>query len=798
MAVTKGVTPVNGGAVSWNRSHVMSALETVFSDLGWNSGSAVSGVPVAIIQPGVTTATELDYDEDHENNLPDSYGQWRRCGGPAIASQQNCDFRLYVTNNGTTDYQIAEELIPENFGVDTTNDYITVGYNRLPTATKLTYAPTGGPGTDAALTGLSLNTVYYMRKISDNQISLHPTGSDATNNLNKVDLTNNPSISNPRIFRTDASANPTLNIKSGDKIYVVQNLASGNWVFLDYAAGGYEADRVLNQTNVQNSTMRNNLSGTGSRVDPWLWNTSYWPITEDEVYDPTKNTDVGYTGVRSYGYGNDDGANGNLKGSIVIGNYCGSLSYGWADNNYWKVTVPASGGRSELKLRVYRQTSANTSYFGTVSSITINSQGNGWSDNDTFTISGADIGGVSPDNDITFGVNAQGSGTNGTPSILTTNIGAGTDFFLKHPDGDYGILRLENDGSKKFGTTYWGFGLWDNNYQMSMGSGQGWTYLNKLGTHLPAGSTGNECKQFGIFNGDMGMDYMYGQNELYRGTSTTGWSRFEIATSSTPTAYPMNIRWWKASNPQDDNFAVIQFSQDINGVAEAFHTFTLHKGPNFGANVFDLDDVWIGTMSEWKTETSADPSLYTRYREPQYDWSTVHAYDEPPTSNTTAREASYGWLRNGAYNNSSYSVQPTTRYRCNIDTTFDNSSNEVVTYYRDSTYDRYQNASEDGEYPIKIDSINAVASNANWYKPIKGIPITNQLAPCPWYVPDDFVLIQAAVTPGATQFQTGDTVTISGSEIYEVIIADQEINKTSLDGVANGTSTAMIFAARTT
>ena len=143
----------------------MSALETVFSDLGWNSGSSVSGVPVAIIQPGYTTATELDYDEDHENNLPDSYGQWRRCGGPAISQQTNCDFRLYVTNNGTTDYQIAEELIPENFGVDTTNDYITVGNNRLPTATKLTYAPTGGPGTDAALTGLSLNTVYYLSLI---------------------------------------------------------------------------------------------------------------------------------------------------------------------------------------------------------------------------------------------------------------------------------------------------------------------------------------------------------------------------------------------------------------------------------------------------------------------------------------------------------------------------------------------------------------------------------------------------------------------------------------------------------
>ena len=184
---------------------------------------------------------------------------------------------MYVTNNGTTDYQISEELIPTNFGVDTTNDYITVGYNRLPTGTKLTYGPTGGPGTDAALTGLSLNTVYYMRKVSDNQISLHPNASDATNNLNKVDLTNNPSTSNPRIFRTDANPNPTFNIKSGDTFYVVQNLASGNFVFLDYAAGGYEADRVLKQTNVQSAVMRNNLSGIGSRVDPWVWNTAYWP-----------------------------------------------------------------------------------------------------------------------------------------------------------------------------------------------------------------------------------------------------------------------------------------------------------------------------------------------------------------------------------------------------------------------------------------------------------------------------------------------------------------------------------------
>ena len=59
-------------------------------------------------------------------------------------------------------------------------------------------------------------------------------------------------------------------------------------------------------------------------------------------------------------------------------------------------------------------------------------------------------------------------------------------------------------------------------------------------------------------------------------------------------------------------------------------------------------------------------------------------------------------------------------------------------------------------------------------------------------------MIQASVSPGATTFNPGDTVTVSGSEIYEIIIAEQTTNRTSLDNVSGGTSTGMIFAARTT
>ena len=82
------------------------------------------------------------------------------------------------------------------------------------------------------------------------------------------------------------------------------------------------------------------------------------------------------------------------------------------------------------------------------------------------------------------------------------------------------------------------------------------------------------------------------------------------------------------------------------------------------------------------------------------------------------------------------------------------------------------------------------------YKPIKGIPICNQLSPCPYYMPDDFVFIQAEVSPGATIFAVGDTVTIDSSETYTVITADNETFQDGLDGTSNNSANGMLFCAR--
>ena len=84
----------------------------------------------------------------------------------------------------------------------------------------------------------------------------------------------------------------------------------------------------------------------------------------------------------------------------------------------------------------------------------------------------------------------------------------------------------------------------------------------------------------------------------------------------------------------------------------------------------------------------------------------------------------------------------------------------------------------------------------DYYKPIKGLPLQQRFAPCPYYIPDDFVLIQAAVQPASTVFYPGDTVEISASEKYMVVVGGYEDYATGLDNVASGTSIAMLLCAR--
>ena len=832
MAVTTGTINVNSGSAGWNRAHVMDALETVFgsSHLNWNSGTQQTGVPVCCLYPGHngTSASQVGaYAEDEaEARVFTDIDNWSRCGGPAInyttgggADGGTVDGKdgysatryLYVTNNGTSNYLVQDELIPASNGVDNSTDVITLTHRlgaNLTTGTKVTY---NGQGTNTAvITGLTVNTVYYMRRIGPNKITLHISQAGANDNNNRVDVTST-SLTDAKRLRTDAVDSPTITVKRGEKLYWYDHaMNQGNFRLCDVTttSGAYNAERVLSDSSKLSSYTSVAVTGSGTYNDPWYMDTKNYPQTETETYNPQKVSGTGHVGLFSYGYCND--AQSALKGSIVILPDINRELYNHAyqyRHCYWKYTVPASGSRGALKLRVYRD--HYTTNAGCVSGISIHNVATGWSANQAFTIPGEDIGGVATTNDITFGSNSySGSGTNNTPSIIVTNHGAGNNMFQKHPSGDFSVLRMENDANKTFGTTYWAFAIDDTNYDMYIRSGCSWQTLNSLGTNC--NSTTSYDQMYGVFGGDIGLDTQQSYSYIDRTPSSTYQyynTHLQIAATNSPTQYPLKIKYYQSNNTQDDNFAVIQFLQHIGGVDEPYACFTLHRGSTFGSSVWDLNDVWNGTYTEYKTSYQQQNNnasqrgryIDMKYMTPSFSYSNstrVHTELQSYSHSALKREASYGYLRNG--DSGDHWCYTDTRYSPNIMTSHAGTSytSEVYTYYRDQTLDKSTQSTNYGS--IVGDKVHTVSSNAAYYKPIKGIPINNRFAPCPYYIPDDFVFIQAEVTPPATIFRPGDTITVSAGEVYTIINCDNQINQDGLDGGTDNVAVGMIFAARTT
>ena len=802
MSVNIGTVPVypdgsNNPQTGWTQAHVMDALEKAFYEMGFNSGTQKNGVPCALMFPGGSPSNQYDFGyctQTHNDEVSQPYtsgtnSYWTRCGGDALTAEQYKQRYFYVTNSGTQSYQIAEELIPSTYQGGGSNLISLTHYmgNDFQNGTKLTY---NGQGTDV-IGGLSSGNVYYMRRVSDNGISLHNSASNAQDSSGTAGIVtiSATSMTTPLRFRTDAQTNPAITCNVNDDLYFYTHATTdgGNFRICDFLGGaGYNADRDLHDsTKIRQSV----VSGSGTFSDPYRWQTRYWQQTENEYKDPTKTVpNSGYTSLAAYGYANT--ANANLKGTITLNNLFQNNGTGY-DATYYKYTVPASGSRGALKLRIWRSHSGNSNYYGRISSIHICNEATGWSDNEVFTIPGTAIGGASPANDIVFGTNAWTSGHTGTPSILTTNLGSGANMFQKHPDGHYGVLRLENDANKTYGHTYWGFAFAAANmYQMTIQCGSGWSYLNKLGKHFVYNS-GYEG-HFGCFNGDMGLDYQNGNNNLHR-QDFNYMNYHSYAYSSQPTNYPLRIRYYKAQAPQDTNFAVIQFTQTILGVEQVYFTFSLPKGSGYGSNVWDLNEVWNGTYNEYKTNRSSTGTsnnwVKTIYHTPGYDWSNSGPHEQPVSSSSLAREANYGYLRSTVGH-----TTIETRYGSNIDWSNNNEEDNVYQYYRIDAYDKY----ESGDTDIQVIINGTKSPGVGYYKPLKGLPISNHIVPCPYYIPDDFVIIQAEVTPGATEFRVGDTITVSGSEVYTIITADEYNDQTGLDGITNNTANGVIFAARTT
>ena len=784
MAILKSVVNVNNGNTGWDKTHVMDALETVFANLGFHGGVAASGVPQSLTSPEGFTS-------HHES--------WRQTGGPQVYYANRTHYYT-ATATGTSAYRMLK-LNPSlgyqywKSSTDGTRpNQIGMTKHGFSQGQQVHFAK-GGTDANYGVEGLTLDTVYYVIFVDENYFKLAANATDAGNNTPIVlgaggYSTNSAAKSSFTygISEIDDAAfdNRTINIPMGDTLRITLNTSGSGNMYLcrdtdDYDATKYITDgwsKSLTST-FQSSTYVDAPTGTGSDTGTLEWDTSgfaqsHTNPTDMELFAPSE---LGLEG-RKYIYAND--TNSGMKGVINVTPmaHTDTVASG-ADFPFWDYTVPASGGRSALKVRVYRYINSSSSYVGYISNVEILTKGTGWSGNDVFTIPGDQIGGATPANDITFGVQAEETSTNagdGTPCVRITSLGAGSTFFQKADNGQWAVLKNVNDASKTYGTTFYSFGIdtyTDNRLLLNSGSGYRW--LNKIGTRASSGSA-----NAGEFAGLQGLDYQNGYDYPVTDSSGSSWTfpYVTYCTDSTPTAYPLEIRVYRAQAPQDTDFAVIQFCQTINTVVQSYGAFTVYRGATFGSNVWDYDYVFNGSMMTYSTGTRSIKLQHTTCA-PHYNYysSDQGTNTEPVGQYSIAREAFYGYLRDP----DTPQVYTTSEYLCNIETEGGVSS-DMYLYYRNSAYDQYLG--------------NSVDSAANYYKPFKGLPINERMVPCPYYLPDDFVMLQVSTTPGLTAFRTGDTVTVGGTETYEIIKASYQTQQNGLDGVDNNSTIGMLFMAR--
>lgn len=809
MAILKNTTLVNSGNTGWTRTNVLDALEEAIGDLGWHSGSQTNGIVTTCHAPGRTGVPYLY--EGHDNV------EWKRCGGAGVTPRPEEYQRYMVTvNSGAYKFQRYYQ------GNSLTSDYITIGQHSLQNGDALVYrAGNAEHQTNPLSPSISDgDTVYVVRYNETNttDIYLATSYADATAEP-PVYLTDFNSIGSGQFLLMDAAHTDTtqlMEVAQGDYIDLrtphnhdnVRGsdslVSSTHPLYIQDSSGAYDADRLINTVNYRdiytdgtdNSNNRNypnngNLAGAGwqgnSASDNFYWNSSGW---EQGNYYIVCGNHSGMTVTVPL-----------VPSPGRMDAWDSSWSKRWdipqlegLQPPYYDYTVPADGARSALSLRIYRDHDSIPSKITGIRVMNMNSSG--WTTDEAFTIPGTAIGGATPADDIVFGVNADetsSGASDGTPSVRIWNKGAGVNAYWKDTEGSKLLWRCENDATKDYGVTYWCFEL-INDYQIRFKTG-----VNVFFDNLQASGT-TDVYYGPKFGGQDGFDYQNSNNRM----DPDSFSTKNFATSSTPTAYPLKIVTYRAQAPQDTDFAIFQFVQTINGNDIPYLTWFHHKGNDFGSGIWDLDYVWQGGMTQiygqsetiaFKTDATMDNSLEGN----DTDNSAIYR---------TMREALFGYFRSGTSSeNYSYMYY-------SMGHNFHNSSwsqgSNVIPYFRQNTYDditytqntyfdkNVNDAIPAGSVGYWYGGSMEVPSSANYYRPIKGLPLSINIAPVPYYLPDDFVVIPFDITPGQADIRVGDTITISASEVYEVVHYSYTQLSESYDGINDNRTIGTVFAARTT
>ena len=319
---------------------------------------------------------------------------------------------------------------------------------------------------------------------------------------------------------------------------------------------------------------------------------------------------------------------------------------------------------------------------GAIATVTLVNGGEGYIVSNTVTIAGADIGGVTPTDNITI-----------TVSTVSGAQGSTTTYYDKDTASPYtwGVACINNDATKKMGQTYYSFHIPAN------------PTINPI-LYIRAGAGFQSTTN--VFNGVAALDYV--TTNVPNSTTQQNYSQV-IATTN---AVPLTLTTFQSGI--DSNFVVFQFSEAGSKYGKLYRwPFFLSKYNN-NIQPWSLDDCFTGGIYEiGKTQVfnTVDSAVYTAL------------YSAPMAKRQG--EWGYGSLAGGTfalaglvvgYYESLFGKRTSTRTTAQYPTIYQRT---LIDYAHTSL-----------EY-------NPVITN---------IPILNIMVPIPYYIPADFGVTEVIAT----------------------------------------------------
>lgn len=372
--------------------------------------------------------------------------------------------------------------------------------------------------------------------------------------------------------------------------------------------------------------------------------------------------------------------------------------------------------------------------------IWVNRPGVGYTSGEFVTLSSEDVGG-SANGATGIGITVLVAG-----GESPVGYGSTTQFYDFNNSGSFpwGVSRHTIEPNKRYGDTYRGIQVISNT-QIRLSAGNGfhpWDNTNNL-----TRGNGGDNRFTGVTNIDMNAANIFTPGYV----TSSSISQFIVDINyASNSQYPVDLNVYRSSI--DPNFAVFSYKHPtLSSTLLTDTTFSTFFSHNFITNLWDLDNLFLGGYTTIIPTSGNTTSPRINFR--------TYLGGHNGVARREGGNGYFSFNSNGALQDNSYveSFYQSMTYPQGLTNTYNRN------YYRSITN---SSRSRGGN---GVEGNDIISSNTDFNAVIKGIPLSTAMVPCPYYLPDDFVLIDFDFASPSANIQQGDTVTISGSEVYTII-----------------------------